>query len=1110
MKLKFIFFCFTVLTLSTAIVGLWLYYDAQKTAGINENRTVSISRANAVKDSFLQLISRYQDITLSLSRHRDVFLALTRPSPENLEHANHVLDIYNSSLKTSACYLLNNEGVTIASSNRNAEDSFVGKDYGFRPYFENAIRGKPFVYLALGVTSGVRGIYFSNPVYDETGSVAGVVVIKDDVSRFEDELLVKHRPPHAAHDSFVFIIDDNGVIFISDHHNLLYHTMWKAEPADIETIASSKQFGKGPWPWAGFRKIGEEAVVGPSERSYDLILYDLEKLPGWKIAHLSDSNAISAHVVSSLFETAGYIFIFISIVIILVLLILNSMAVEAEKSLSESEAKLSHIVMGNPVPSFVIDDHHRITHWNKALENITGILASEVVQTDKQWMAFYPEKRPVMADLIVDGGTEDQLFSYYGKRIRIADRATETYAAEDFFPHMAKEGRWLFFTAAPLRNLEGEIIGAVEVLQDITSQKKFEQTLRESESRYRSLFESANDAILVLQDGRIFDCNPRALSMFKGTKEQIIGKHPHELSPDYQPDGTLSRSRAFDLLNKVSIDWVQVFHWQHQSFDGSLIDTEVNLNRLALADESYLLAIVRDITERVRAQEALRKSDRRLQLALDSVSDAVWDWRVDTGEVYFSSRWYTMLDYEPYELPQEYETWKNLLHPEDRSTTEKTVVEHIQSGEPFKIEFRMRTKDDQWRWILARGKTVETDEQGKPVRMLGTHMDITERKEMEARIRQNQKMEAIGTLAGGIAHDFNNILSGIFGYAQLLQIKSQLDDESKMFVDSILDAGQRAKELVQQILTFSRQNATERRPVKVHLIIKEALKLIQATLPTTISIAKKIDNCGMVLADPTQIHQIAMNLCTNAYHAMETSGGELTVTLCKVELTEDSVHAKDHPPGDYARLTVADTGTGIDRQVLPLIFDPYFTTKGKGKGTGLGLSVIHGIVKANEGYITLESEPGIGSRFHVHLPIVADLHKQMAPTTPMPLQKGDETILLVDDQAEVLETGKQMLEALGYRVIPYQSSLEALKAFRLRPHDVDLVITDMTMPNMTGDILSSELSAIRPDIPVILCTGYNETVSEPMASSTGIRGVLLKPVSIHDLAALIRRVMDTG
>jgi len=387
--------------------------------------------------------------------------------------------------------------------------------------------------------------------------------------------------------------------------------------------------------------------------------------------------------------------------------------------------------------------------------------------------------------------------------------------------------------------------------------------------------------------------------------------------------------------------------------------------------------------------------------------------------------------------------------------------------------------------------------------------DVTDRKRMEYELRQSQKMEAVGTLAGGIAHDFNNILSAIIGYTELSLIYASEGSKLRANLLNIFKAGERATDLVKRILTFSRQAETERKPLQSTPIVKEALKLLRSSLPSTIQIRPNLGNdLYNILADPTQIHQIVMNLCTNAAHAMRDQGGTLEITLENVELNGDfSAKYLDIHPGPYLKLTVTDTGHGMTPDIMDSIFDPYFTTKEQSEGTGMGLSVVHGIVKSNDGGITVQSEPGKGSRFSIYFPAI-DMRVVAEPASAEPLPSGNECILFIDDEPPLVEIGQEILESLGYTVVIRTSSIEALNLFRATPHRFDLVITDMTMPNMTGDKLARELIEIRPDISVILCTGYSDMISEQKAKEIGICEFVIKPIVTRELTSVVRRVLD--
>ena len=382
--------------------------------------------------------------------------------------------------------------------------------------------------------------------------------------------------------------------------------------------------------------------------------------------------------------------------------------------------------------------------------------------------------------------------------------------------------------------------------------------------------------------------------------------------------------------------------------------------------------------------------------------------------------------------------------------------------------------------------------------------------EYERQLQLLMKMQAIGTLAGGIAHDFNNILFPIVGFTELTMDDVPPDSQAHKNLEEILKATNRAKELVQQILTFSRQSEYERKPLKVHCIVKEALKLLRASIPTSIDIQSSLDEtCGPIKGDPTQIHQVVMNLCTNAYHAMADSGGTLTIGVKQIDVGfEDMMENIGMKYGPHVHLTVSDQGEGMEPAVLERIFEPYFTTKAPGKGTGLGLSVIHGIVKNHGGHIDVESTPGIGTTFEVYLPIIEESETEDKTDREIKDPHGSEHIMVVDDEETIVAMEKKILERLGYRVTSRTDSTAALREFADHPDKFDLVITDMTMPRMTGDILARKMLDIKPSLPVILCTGFNELITEEKALELGITKFVMKPIITNELTNAIRSVLD--
>jgi len=391
--------------------------------------------------------------------------------------------------------------------------------------------------------------------------------------------------------------------------------------------------------------------------------------------------------------------------------------------------------------------------------------------------------------------------------------------------------------------------------------------------------------------------------------------------------------------------------------------------------------------------------------------------------------------------------------------------------------------------------------------------EVEERKHLEAQLLQVQKMESIGTLAGGIAHDFNNILFIISGYTEMTLEMMSADSPFHSNLKEVLSAAERAKSLVQQILTFSRQSSQELQPVQIQFIAKEVVKMLKSSLPASIKIEQNIDiNCGPVMADPTQLHQIIMNLSTNAYHAMEEKGGTLEISLdtINVNLQSSFEHIHDMIPGPYVRLCVSDTGCGMTRELTERIFDPYFTTKELGKGTGLGLSIVHGIVKSHSGYISVKSEPGEGTIFYIYIPMLVSDICVSKTVSDKSIPTGKESILIVDDEQSIAKMLQKMLELLGYKAEYKSSSSEALQEFKKYPEKFDLVITDLNMPGMTGDELAKALVRVRSDIPIILCTGFSKIITEEKMKAIGIRELIMKPVIKSELARVIRKVLESS
>jgi len=630
--------------------------------------------------------------------------------------------------------------------------------------------------------------------------------------------------------------------------------------------------------------------------------------------------------------------------------------------------------------------------------------------------------------------------------------------------------------------------------------KEKQSKILEVEKNYRYLFESAPDGIDILdENGIILDCNDAELRLTGYEREEIVGKYIYQLMPE-----------KFNMLFKKQFPELKNMH-QHEGRVKFICKHEEGIDiwrkTVSLVDSRGKFIGVLGFNRDISSLEMMERERKRLEMAIEQAGETVVITDEKANIQYINPAFSQISGYS-----REDATGQNpkiLQSGQHSRAFYMNMWDTLTSGKIWKGHFINKKKDGR---IYHEEATISPviDENGKTTNYIAVKRDVTSEIELESQLRQSQKMEAIGTLASGIAHDFNNILFPIMGYAEMTVDDLPEHSRARKNLTEILKAITRAKDLVQQILTFSRQNEQELKPLKAQLVVKEALKLIRSSIPATIEIDQDIEkDCAPIMADPTKIHQVVMNLCTNAYHAMEEKGGRLNVRLKEVELTTEDVTGIDIAPGPYLCLTVSDTGQGIDQFIINRIFDPYFTSKEKGKGTGLGLAVVHGIVKNCGGNIRLYSEPGRGSLFNVYLPVIKTvMYTSSEIASDKPLQTGHEHILLVDDEAQIVDMEKVMLERLGYDVTTRTSSTDALEALKASPDKFDLVITDMTMPNMTGDELAGECKAIRKDIPFILCTGFSEKISEERANVLGIMGFLMKPFVMRDLARTIREVLD--
>ncbi len=530
-----------------------------------------------------------------------------------------------------------------------------------------------------------------------------------------------------------------------------------------------------------------------------------------------------------------------------------------------------------------------------------------------------------------------------------------------------------------------------------------------------------------------------------------------------------------------------------------------------------ITALVYQIRRVELGERALRQSEERYALAMEGANEGHFDWNIEQGTGFLSPQMKLLHGRSADTVVTTREAWFAALeiHPDDRPRMDAARRDHFEGRtDHYETEHRVLHPDGQWHWVQSRGRALR-DGSGKVLRFVGSAIDVTARKiaeaekeRLEVQLRQSQKMEAMGTLAGGIAHDFNNILGAILGYGELAQKAALEGSLVRRYLDNVMHAGGRAKALVERILAFSRSGVGERGPVNVQAVIDETLELLTASMPPNIRLDKRLDAGDVaILGDATQLHQVAMNLCTNALQAME-NGGVLDVALDRVDVAKNRrlSHGNLVPRG-YVRLCVSDTGGGIPPHVLDRMFDPFFTTKGVGEGTGLGLSLVHGIVSDLGGAIDVLTTVGHGTIFTIWLPISGEAP---APSTKVDtsLKRGQgQTVLIVDDEKPLVALGEEILAELGYEPVGFSSSTAALEAFREAPQRFDIVLTDETMPELIGTALAREMQLLRPDIPIVLMSGYSGVQLHERARALGIREVLHKPLQSKDIAECLVRIL---
>lgn len=635
----------------------------------------------------------------------------------------------------------------------------------------------------------------------------------------------------------------------------------------------------------------------------------------------------------------------------------------------------------------------------------------------------------------------------------------------------------------------------IELLSEGNLRRQTERALRKTKSRYSALLQATPDCVVRIDgSGCVISLNASAEAAFGFSSKDLLGK---PLSPIIAKDGKID----FNRLKP------NVWHAEElKRSDGTLFPVEVLRVSENRSDQRISL-VIRDVSNQKLQEESLRVAEEKYRSIFEHAQEGIFQTSADGSYLTVNPALVSMYGYQTADemIGSLTDIGAQLyVDPGQREKLNARLAEH---GRVRGYESRIRRADGTLIWISENIRIVR-DEQGKLLYYEGTVLDITERKELENRLLQSQKMEAVGHLAGGIAHDFNNVLSIILGNVELVRAQEYLSDSSRESIDAIQQASQRAADLVRQILTFSRKEDPKRKPLQLHTVVKEAAKLMRTTLPATVEVRQDLDRVSTVLADLSQIHQIIINLCTNAWHAVAPESGVITLDLLEVE-ADDTLRAEmpELVADRYVCLNVKDNGCGMDADTLSHIFTPFFTTKPPGHGTGLGLAVVHGIVKSHEGALQVRSQPGLGTSFSLYFPTV-EMAEEKEETKITNAQGSGQRILLVDDEPALVAMGQRVFRRLGYEVTGLTSPIEALAEVKSAPCRFDLIVTDFNMPGMSGGTLASRLHEIKPDLPIVLVTGYADGISLESKQAAVFRKIIDKPYRIKNLGNDIREALQ--
>ena len=1106
-----------------------------------QENLIELSRSTAYPIE--QLIAENQRTSATLAGDPLVAKFLAASEQERQALTSEVYKTLQNFVDTHPDYdspgLLDVNGIVVAA----LTDILVGKDRSFRDYFKASIQGKPYISdILVGRATKRPGVFLTNPVISTEGEIVGINLIwlkADTIWNIIDDVLV-------GKEGIAYLVDQDGVIIAHPNRDRLYHSLGELTSEAVSTISSTIRFGtikntKSPVipkplgmdqlsdQLTSAQGSGNYRYYSPLDHRYHVVGYTPLSIQPWTVV----VDLPEAQFLAPLEKMRTVAWVSVGLVTVITFIIsimlvrgiirpirrLTDVAAAVERNQPFEPSDIEDLTMG----------HDEISHLGRVF---SGMVLS-LRESENKYQDLFDNAPDMFCS--VDAKTTNILECNqtlakvldYTKEEVIGRSIFDMYAPDSaehskstMFPAFLKTGTVqeeelqlqrkdgstidVSLNVSAIRDEKGKILQSRSAWRDITKRKQAEEALRKERDRAQMYLDIAGVMFVALNaEGDVKLINKKGCEILGYDEKEILGTNWFD---SFVPEKNREKVKGiFQQIVKGEMKAAE--HYENPVVNSAGLERMISWHNTLLANEngeiSGTFSSGEDITHRKQAEKERVLLSTAVEQAAESViiSDR-------PGTIQYVNPAFERLSGFSREeiIGQNFRILKSDKHDE---AFYKEMYDIISRGNIWAGRITNRMKDGTHREFETRISPVH-DSSGKIINFVSVNRDVTQEVALEAHFQQSQKIQSIGTLAGGIAHDFNNILYPIIGYTEMAIDDVPEDSLTKRNLGEVLKATKRARDLVQQILTFSRQSDRELKPLKVQSIVKEAMQLLRASIPSTIIISQNIDNdCGAIRGDQTQIHQIIMNLCTNAYQTMEETGGQLELSLDEITIGPDkAIYKVDMEPGKYARLTVSDTGHGMEPAVLARIFDPYFTTKEPGKGTGLGLSVVHGIVNTHGGHISASSEPGKGTKFDVYLPLFESAEIEAETVSSETIATGDEHILLVDDENLIVDVVRQMLERLGYQVTVRTSSVEALGAFRASPDKFDLVITDLTMPNMTGDKLSQELMNIRSDIPIILCTGFSEKMSAERANASGLKGFLMKPVIINALAKTVREVLD--